>query len=82
MAEEEPGTAAEMSSPMCETAGPGNSLPIFPFFLGVVDPDPKHFSQGRFRKIYSGSETESDLFDKKILIFCEFVNRVLLLGFP
>jgi hypothetical protein len=26
MAEEEPGTAAEMSSPMCETAGPGNSL--------------------------------------------------------
>jgi hypothetical protein len=26
MAEEEHGTAAEMSPPMCETAGPGNSL--------------------------------------------------------
>jgi hypothetical protein len=37
MAEEEPGTAAEMSSPMCETAGPENSLLLS---RSVVDPDP------------------------------------------
>ena len=63
MAEEEPGTAAEMSSPMGETPGPGNSFLKFTLF-GFVDPDPKLSGQGWFRENHSGTKTDSTYLTK------------------